>query len=1387
MTSGSDAIDRWASRIRLGSLTLILIALAFVQAPGWIAPDTKLDLTENPGGLLARALVLWDPSGAGGQLQNQAYGYLFPMGPFFWIGDVLGLPGWLIQRLWWALILVVGFHGALALLDRLRIGTSTTRVIAAFAYALAPRMLMGLGAVSAEIWPMAMAPWVIVPLVRTAQGTERAAAIWSGVAVLLIGAVNATATLAAVIPAGLWILSRASSVRWRLMAWWVPSVILASLWWIGPLVLLGRYSPPFLDWIENAAVTSAAASLPEALRGTTQWLAGIAGSRGPLWIAGFGVLTSRATVALGMLLAVLGLLGLWRSPRSWAAFARTSLIVGLLLVTAGRVGASTGVGAGYVAALLDGPLTPLRNTHKFEPLIRIALVCGLAHVLPRLYALARLWRAPWPRLGYLIVVIAIIGQTAFPALTGVSQRGRYIAVPDYWTESAQWLADHADGGRTLVLPGSNPATSVWGDPRDEPMQAVGMTPWIVRDAVPLGSAGAIRILNDIEARVMSGFGGEELAESLARLGVSRVLLRADLFSGGVNPTVVRHALVTSGATHAAAFGPFIGGSRDPEFASSFGMDRPLRAIEILDLAKPGTIAPATLVPVDDLRVLSGGPEGAARVVDRLTVLASDEESVSVAQPVAGVLSDTMQRREATFSAVRDNYGPLLTADDEYVAPRNVHDWLPRWVEPHQASTYQTTRVWSGVQEVTASSSLALPGLGQPRRLRAGPESAFDPSGDTAWQSSGADPVGQWVEARWTEPLELPDIIFVVIDPVDGADIAAVTVRTDQGETRTPVSPASLVERDDPEHYAFPVAVPSGPTTRIRITVADVRDRAPTVRVWDVGVGSVPRAETWAAIPAVDVPLEEIVMEVTGDRLPACTTMSSGVVVCNPGAARQGEEAADLRRLFSLPDDTDFSGSGTVYPRSSNAADRFLERLDGIRAEASSRWVDGASVSPHLVLDGDDRTYWASDPDDSQPSITLQWPAPRLVQGMQLSTHSDVAGRRPTEVTVVVAGAEFTRAVPEDGLVRLPASMATELTVTITETTSQTTATLSQPRQMPMVLGELTILGDAWSHGALTLDSPVEVPCGFGPQVQVAGQVYPTSVSGTRGQLIAGDALELKVCETISVPAGTVRARMIASSEFEPRSLRLTASGIGAPRSPHAAVGVDVISWQASDRMVTISEPASQDAILAVRENANDGWVATIGGRRLEPVTVDGWAQGWLVPAGTTGEVSLTFTPQSVFRWVLVGGLVAALLLVGLSAYSAWAARRLGREETRVAAPAGSLPFLVSGPLVLLAGLAVAGPVGGLMSVLALLTALALKPRRVAYVLLTLSLALLIWCSVAPWPSASATNRDALSQVIAWSLVALVWGSSAISDARQRSRAASGDPEDRPLEEVPAEG
>ena len=78
------------------------IALAFLayvpflaSSPGRLSSDTKQYLYLDPSRFLARVPWLWDPHVAAGTVPHQQLGYLFPMGPFFWVADLLGCPDWI--------------------------------------------------------------------------------------------------------------------------------------------------------------------------------------------------------------------------------------------------------------------------------------------------------------------------------------------------------------------------------------------------------------------------------------------------------------------------------------------------------------------------------------------------------------------------------------------------------------------------------------------------------------------------------------------------------------------------------------------------------------------------------------------------------------------------------------------------------------------------------------------------------------------------------------------------------------------------------------------------------------------------------------------------------------------------------------------------------------------------------------------------------------------------------------------------------------------------------------------------------------------------------------------------------------------------------------------
>lgn len=320
------------SRKWLPVVGAVALALTFAQSPGQVSPDTKLDLTANPLRFLARATNLWNSDLPFGQAQNQAYGYLFPHGTFFVIGHLLGVPGWVTQRQWWAVLLTVGFWGLLRVAEALGVGGPSSRVVGAVAFALSPRVLTTLGSISSETLPMMLAPWVLLPTILALRGTSgrsvRALAAQAGLAVALMGAVNAIATLAGCLPAVIWwACHRPNRLWWRYTAWWLLAMALATLWWVMALTQLHGVSPPFLDFIESSGVTTQWSSLVEVLRGTDSWTPFVA----PNATAGAPLVTGSAAILGTCLVAAAGLAGLTSPAMPARGRLVTMLLVGLPL------------------------------------------------------------------------------------------------------------------------------------------------------------------------------------------------------------------------------------------------------------------------------------------------------------------------------------------------------------------------------------------------------------------------------------------------------------------------------------------------------------------------------------------------------------------------------------------------------------------------------------------------------------------------------------------------------------------------------------------------------------------------------------------------------------------------------------------------------------------------------------------------------------------------------------------------------------------------------------------------------------------------------------------------------------------------------------------------
>jgi arabinofuranan 3-O-arabinosyltransferase len=150
--------------------------------------------------------------------------------------------------------------------------------------------------------------------------------------------------------------------------------------------------------------------------------------------------------------------------------------------------------------------------------------------------------------------------------------------------------------------------------------------------------------------------------------------------------------------------------------------------------------------------------------------------------------------------------------------------------------------------------------------------------------------------------------------------------------------------------------------------------------------------------------------------------------------------------------------------------------------------------------------------------------------------------------------------------------------------------------------------------------------------------------------------------------------------------------------------VTVRSWQPDQRRVSIGPGAA--SYLVMHGNFNAGWDAALNGHALKPVRLDGWQQGFIVPAGPGGSITISFRPAATYHLVLAVSLAAAAILLAIAAWSFTGRRRRGDGRDPGSGQAGrdawSPPAATAGSrrLAWLGGLGVAALVfvaGGLVA------------------------------------------------------------------------------------------
>jgi arabinofuranan 3-O-arabinosyltransferase len=1244
-----DRLNKRASRIRLLACGALLVAVPFATAPGDIISDTKFELAVNPAGFLSSALTLWDPQQFGGLL-NQAVGYLFPMGPFFEVLRLLAVSGWVVQRLWISALLVAAFAGTCVLAGRLNIGGQLSRPVAGLAYAASPAALAIIGQISAEYLPMAVLPWILIPLTGSrawADGTPRTLrarqAARSAVAVALCSGMNAASAIAVLVPVVIFILTRPAGRR-RMLAWWVPAVVLATLSWTIPLVLLGKYGVSTVPYTESAQVTSASTSLLNVLRGTENWVSYLVASGEEWRPLAFQLSTDLVPGVLLGLLAALGLAGLVRRDIPEHRFLRWSVILGVLVISLGYVSSLGNPLEGPLVALINGPGSPFRNLWKFDPMIRLPLALGLAHLL-----------AAERRLK----LVAVATTAAFAGLlvpgfaTGIASAGSFAQVPQYWVQAAGWLTANAGHQAVLVEPGAPFGQYLWGSPMDDVLQALTSVDYAERDLDTVGSAGNERLLNAIDQQLAAGDGSAGLTQVLARMGVKYVVVRNDLdrqVLSGAWPARVADALAGSpGITEVAQFGPQITGGGPDDAVTNF--DAPYPAVRIYQVQ--GAQPVATVQDAAGTLRVYGAPESLLTLagdglLQNRPVLLNDD---GAGQPTAaGIDTDSLRRRAVNFGQLRTNFSPTLTATQPADTFLSADDFTePGW------SKYQAIAQYTGIENITASSSSAdLGALPSEWATGTEPYSAVDGDLRTMWESGSWDgPAGQWIQEDFDDPVSPGTIEVAFADNAAiGPPVTQVMVTTAAGRVSDPVqvtgNPQSL-------------RLPRGATSWLRITVTGLAYQPDPAIGSEVGIAgiAVPGVSASRTILAPPVPggnPSAVVLSKAQPYTPGCM-LTSLRWVCSSALSTLTEEQYGFNQGFKDLYSERASLHGTAILTDPSLVDKYARyaRTHEPTAGASSTYLAVPQDQPRSAFDGNPATAWVASPSDPDPKLTISWGYGKTIS--QVTIQRPPGAAAATEVLITgSAGQRRGAVIGSGGLVRFARMKTTSLAFTFT------------PIQAPLQISDVVIPGVSFIG---TPTGPFALPCGFGPELAVNGTVVPTRVSGVFANELTQGPLEFTACSPVTLPAGGSNVTEPVTDAFSVQDVVVDGAALSTASAGPAPVAADIQSWGSSTRKLRVSAPVR--SFLVVNQNFNLGWRAVIDGRRLEPVQLDGWKQAWVLPAGTTGTVTLTYAPQALYRDAVIAGLaiLALLILVAFGIFAAGSRRRRAPEESSGALQPGA--------------------------------------------------------------------------------------------------------------------
>jgi arabinofuranan 3-O-arabinosyltransferase len=1233
--------------------------------PGWISADTKSYLYIDPSRLLSRAWSMWDPQIGLGTVSHQTIGYLWPMGPWFWFFERLGVPDWVAQRLWWGTLLFAAGLGVVYLLRRFD-WPPVAIWPAAVAYALTPYVLTHIARLSGVLLPYTGLPWMLALTVLAIRHRSWRHAALFALLVTTIGSINLTALVLAGLGPTLWVLyvavTRQEPVGEIAKAVGRMGVltVLTSAWWLAGLSVQASHGVDIVRYTETAEVVARTSTAFEIVRGLGYWFF-YGGDKLQLWIEVSYQYTQRpwliaASFAVPLLAMASTAVGRWRHQAFFVVIFITGAVVG--------IGAHAWDDPSPFGSAVQWFVTTPRGL-AFRSLPRVVPLVALGSAVligAGVGAVATRWRRGGIVLSGAAALLAVV------ALAPLWQRGLVNDnlsrqdIPDYWVDAAADLDADTTYTRVLELPGSDFASYRWGMTVDPVTPGLMGRPIVARELVPHGAPMGTDLLNALDLRVQENTIEPASIAPLARLmRAGHILVRSDLEFERHNtarPRVVWDLISrTPGVGAPVGYGEPVFNEAGPIlqhldeqwllYEGQLPDPHPVTVVPVTDPVSIYSLKPATS-PV----VLAGDGAGivdaaAAGLIDGSELiryaasLTPDEIRAAVGDGAQLVVTDTNRRRGERWGSLRHNRGHTERIDESALRTDLGDNRLPRF--PDAAPETQSVTVQRGgiTADATAYGN-PITYAGEERAAR-----AVDGDARTAWSVGVfSDARGERLRLQLDEPITT-DWIRIQQMSADDSNRAITRLRLTFDGTETLDVDLDHTSRDEPgQTFTFPERT----FTQIEATIlADSAGDPPRFREFGpLGIVEIvlgpdsPTIDELVRVPSYALQAAAELL----DEAPIAVVLTR--IRQDPTDRTRDDEERAIRRVLDLPVERTYGVYGVVR-LSARADDPVLDevlghRSDTVRVTATDR-MDGSRVErAAAAIDGDPATAWTTP--WGQPinhAITVELSEPHTFASLDLEVVTDGRHSVPTRVRISVDGTVVTE--PELGPIddlaepgattivplRFEPVEGTTLTIEIVAAREITSIdwTAGRPLAHPVGLAELGLPGIGLGPPPDTIDTGCRDDL-----VSVGGVPIGVRVSGRTTDALAGRQLNFNLCgDDVTIPAGTHDLIVAPGVDtgIDVDELVLVSDGPTGARSQRPMTAALSVVAEGPDRAtVQVAGATPGEPIWFVfGQSHTDGWVASIDGNDLGPSElVDGYANGWLItPDDAQFTIELRFAPQ----------------------------------------------------------------------------------------------------------------------------------------------------------------